>query len=141
MLTERDWARAARLMEKGKEFFYLGFYLDILGNWILKIGTTNDLAERMTQHNRDNLKLTNHPMMPGTKFQYLWFVPLSKYNSQSKILHWQCAREDFGRCSYARCRLCIRSSSIEAGPFVRVLPYGGYDDKCYRHEQCASLGY
>ena len=81
MLTERDWARAARLMKMGKEFFYLGFYLDILGNWILKIGTTNDLTERMTQHNRDNLKLTNHPMMPGTKFHYLWFVPLSKYNS------------------------------------------------------------
>ena len=33
-----------------KEFLYVGHYIDIDGNYILKIGTTNDLKRRQTEH-------------------------------------------------------------------------------------------
>lgn len=64
-----------------KEFLYVGFYKDIENNFILKIGTTNDLKRRQAEHNR-NYKRSPHNTMPkdGT-FTYLWHLQLSKYNT------------------------------------------------------------
>ena len=36
-----------------KEFLYVGHYVDTEGKYILKIGTTNDLARRAQEHTRN----------------------------------------------------------------------------------------
>lgn len=64
-----------------KEFLYIGHYLDILGNFILKIGTTNDLDRRRKEHTRNYRRTPNHPMPADGEFIYDWFIPLSKYNT------------------------------------------------------------
>lgn len=64
-----------------KEFLYVGFYIDIDGNYILKIGTTHDLKERRATHNRDMRKYKHSPMHKDSTFKYIWAKPLSKYNT------------------------------------------------------------
>ena len=64
-----------------KEFLYVGYYYDTDGNKILKIGTTHDLAERRRQHNRTYKTAKNHPMPQESSFEYIWNLPLSKYNT------------------------------------------------------------
>ena len=34
-----------------KEYLYVGHYIDTKGNYILKVGTTNNLKNRQRQHN------------------------------------------------------------------------------------------
>ena len=65
-----------------KEFLYVGYYLDILGNFILKIGTTCDLNRRRTEHTRNYKKSPNHTMPADGEFNYIWTLPLSKYNTR-----------------------------------------------------------
>lgn len=66
---------------QNKEFLYVGHYIDIDGNYILKVGTTNDLARRATEHTR-NYKRGKTNRMPMTdKFMFDWVLPLSKYNT------------------------------------------------------------
>lgn len=43
-------------MSLNKEFLYVGHYIDVLGNYILKVGTTNDLARRQKEHTRNYKK-------------------------------------------------------------------------------------
>ena len=38
-------------MKREKEYLYVGHYVDINGDYILKIGTAKDLDERQKQHN------------------------------------------------------------------------------------------
>ena len=64
-----------------KEYLYVGHYIDIDGNHILKIGTTNDLKRRRTDHTRNYRKAKNYTMPPTETFEYDWFIPLSKYNT------------------------------------------------------------
>jgi predicted GIY-YIG superfamily endonuclease len=64
-----------------KEFLYVGHYLDKNGNYILKIGTTNDLDRRRTEHNRNYKRSPNFTMQKDGKFEYDWYCPLSKYNT------------------------------------------------------------
>ena len=64
-----------------KEFLYVGYYIDTEGNYILKIGTTHDLAERRTAHNRNYKKAKKHTMPESESFQYIWSIQLSKYNT------------------------------------------------------------
>ena len=64
-----------------KEFLYVGYYIDVDGNYILKVGTTNNLDRRRKEHNRSYLKATHCRMPAGNEFQYLWNCPLSKYNT------------------------------------------------------------
>lgn len=76
-----------------KEFLYVGFYRDIEGHLILKIGTTNDLDRRRKEHTRNYKKSPNCRMPSNGSFEYLWYCPLSKYNTlryedKNKIL-WQ----------------------------------------------------
>ena len=64
-----------------KEFLYVGYYYDIFGRFILKIGTTCDLHRRMMEHNRNYKKSPNYTMPADGTFTYLWTLPLSKYNT------------------------------------------------------------
>lgn len=64
-----------------REFLYVGHYVDINNNYILKIGTTNNLERRAKEHTR-NYKRSPHYTMPAeSAFIYDWFISLSKYNT------------------------------------------------------------
>lgn len=83
LTTEQIKAMDKKAQEKGKEFFYWGFYIDYLGNIIWKPGTAAILWRRKKQHDRDYLKSTcNHRMMEGTEFHYLWAIPLAKWTTR-----------------------------------------------------------
>lgn len=64
-----------------KELLYVGTYTDTDGNRILKIGTTNDLKRRQREHNRAYKRATTHTMPTESSFEYIWTLPLSKYNT------------------------------------------------------------
>ena len=64
-----------------KEFLYVGHYYDINNNYILKIGTTNDLKRRRTEHNYNYRKAKTNTMPRENEFEYDWTLPLSKYNT------------------------------------------------------------
>jgi len=62
-----------------KEFLYVGHYIDTQGNYVLKVGTTNNLERRRKEHNRSYLNSPNHPR--ETEFEYDWHKSLSKWNT------------------------------------------------------------
>lgn len=64
-----------------KEFLYVGHYTDINGNYILKIGTTNDLDRRRSEHTRNYKRSPNFTMPADGAFEYDFNIPLSKYNT------------------------------------------------------------
>lgn len=64
-----------------KEFLYVGHYTDTDGNYILKIGTTNNLERRRKEHTRNYRKSKAYTMPRENEFEYLWHLPLSKYNT------------------------------------------------------------
>ena len=64
-----------------KEYLYVGTYTDTDGNRILKIGTTNDLKRRKTEHNYNYRRAKNHTLPKEDSFEYLWTHKLSKYNT------------------------------------------------------------
>lgn len=64
-----------------KEFLYVGHYIDTNGNYMLKIGTTNDLERRRKEHTRNYHKAENYTMPRRSSFEYDWTLPLSKYNT------------------------------------------------------------
>ena len=64
-----------------KEFLYVGHYTDSEGNFILKIGTTNDLKRRAQEHTRNYRRAKMYNLPKNDKFVYDWYLPLSKYNT------------------------------------------------------------
>lgn len=64
-----------------KEFLYVGHYVDVDGNYMLKIGTTNNLERRRKEHTRNYKKAEAFTMPKNGSFEYDWFRPLSKYNT------------------------------------------------------------
>ena len=64
-----------------KEFLYVGHYTDTQGNYILKIGTTNDLKRRAAEHTRNYKRAKILTMPQESQFIYDWYLPLSKYNT------------------------------------------------------------
>ena len=64
-----------------KEFLYVGHYIDTDGNYILKIGTTNDLRRRATEHTRHYRKAKEYRLPATANFEYDFSVRLSKYNT------------------------------------------------------------
>ena len=64
-----------------KEFLYVGYYTDTEDNTILKIGTTNNLKRRQQEHTRNYKKTENCRLPENGNFTYLWYLPLSKYNT------------------------------------------------------------
>lgn len=65
----------------GKEWLYVGHYIDTHGKYILKIGTTNDLCRRQSEHTRNYRKAPKHTMPATGQFIMDWYRPLSKYNT------------------------------------------------------------
>lgn len=67
--------------------------MDTKGRYILKIGTTNDLARRATEHTRNYKKSREFTMPENSEFVYDWWLPLSKYNTlryeDSNRARWQ----------------------------------------------------
>lgn len=76
-----------------KEYIYIGHYTDTDGNYILKIGTTNDLKRRIKEHTRNYRRARVHTMPTNESFVIDWQLPLSKYNTlryEDKTRHkWQ----------------------------------------------------
>ena len=68
-------------MQQKKEYLYVGHYFDVEGNYILKIGTTNDLARRQQEHTRNYKRSPKFTMPKSVKFVYDWHLPLSKYST------------------------------------------------------------
>lgn len=68
-------------MKRIKEFLYVGHYIDKLGQYILKIGTTKDLKRRRQQHNQYYQKAKHNPMPKGNTFEYDFTLPLSHDNT------------------------------------------------------------
>lgn len=68
-------------VKNDKEFLYVGHYYDILGRYLLKIGTTNDLKRRRAEHTRNYRRAKNYQMPADAEFEYDWYLPLSKYNT------------------------------------------------------------
>lgn len=65
-----------------KEYLYVGHYYDKDGNYILKIGTTNNLNRRKAEHTRNYRKSSCGFQMPnGNEFEYDFTLKLSKYNT------------------------------------------------------------
>lgn len=64
-----------------KEFLYVGYYVDVAGKFVLKVGTTNDLERRRKEHTRNYRRTKYHTMPPSGQFVYLWTRALSKYNT------------------------------------------------------------
>ena len=64
-----------------KEYLYVGYYIDLLGRFILKVGTTKDLERRRKEHNKSYRKTPNCKMADDSEFTYLWTIPLSKYTT------------------------------------------------------------
>lgn len=59
----------------------MGYYVDTEDRFILKIGTTNNLARRKAEHTRNYHKSPDYTLPKKDSFQYLWWHPLSKYNT------------------------------------------------------------
>lgn len=68
-------------MKSEKEFLYVGHYIDQDGNYMLKIGTTNDLERRRKEHTRNYRRSPNYTMPIDQEFNYDWYTRLSKYNT------------------------------------------------------------
>ena len=64
-----------------KEYLYVGHYTDSEGNFILKIGTTNDLKRRAQEHTRNYRRARMYNLPKTDSFTYDWYLPLSKYNT------------------------------------------------------------
>lgn len=85
-----------------KEWLYVGHYIDTKGRYILKIGTTNDLERRRQEHTRNYHRAKDYTLPADEKFQYDWYLPLSKYNTLRF--------EDFNREEWKK---------LEIGTYVR----------------------
>lgn len=64
-----------------KEYLYVGHYIDVDGNFMLKIGTTNDLKRRQQEHTRNYRRSKRFQMPEDENFEYDLALPLSKYNT------------------------------------------------------------
>lgn len=64
-----------------KEYLYVGHYIDENGNYILKVGTTNDLDRRKQEHTRNYRKADSLKLPKKEVFKYDWHLKLSKYNT------------------------------------------------------------
>lgn len=64
-----------------KEYLYVGHYTDKNGNYILKVGTTNDLERRRKEHTRNYRKSESYTLPNDSEFTYDFSLPLSKYNT------------------------------------------------------------
>lgn len=64
-----------------KYYLYVGHYIAETGEYILKVGTTNDLKRRRIEHNYNYRRSSKYRMPRSEQFQYNWYLPLSKLNT------------------------------------------------------------
>ena len=64
-----------------KENFYMGLYISRENEFILKGGTTNELARRFAEHKRNNPKLKNYPAQEEYAFIQIFHLKLSRANT------------------------------------------------------------
>lgn len=64
-----------------KENFYVGLYISVENDYILKGGTTNELARRFREHRRNNPKLKNYPAQEEYAFIPIFHIKLSQANT------------------------------------------------------------
>jgi len=53
-----------------KFWLYVGHYIDIYGNYILKVGTTNNLERRRKEHTRNYRRNKVNPLSLNDEFIY-----------------------------------------------------------------------
>lgn len=79
----KTWKNGWSVVIMNKEYLYVGHYIDIDGNYILKVGTTKNPTKRRYQHNTYYRKKAKHNQMPQEEsFQYDWLKEFSLSNTK-----------------------------------------------------------
>ena len=66
---------------RGSNYVYVGHYTDIDGNYILKVGTTNNIKRRTCEHTTAYKEKKKYQMPKDGKFVMDWYRPVSYNNS------------------------------------------------------------
>ena len=66
---------------RGSNYVYVGHYTDIDGNYILKVGTTNNIRRRACEHTATYKEKKKYQMPKDGKFVMDWYRPVSYKNS------------------------------------------------------------
>ena len=66
---------------RGSNYVYVGHYTDIDGNYILKVGTTNNIRRRTCEHTAAYKEKKKYQMPKDGKFVMDWYRPVSYKNS------------------------------------------------------------
>ena len=66
---------------RGSNYVYVGHYTDIDGNYILKVGTTNNIRRRTCEHTAAYKEKKKYKMPKDGQFIMDWYRPVSYKNS------------------------------------------------------------
>ena len=66
---------------EGSNYFYVGHCSDIDGNYILKVGTTNNIRRRTGEHTAAYKEKKKYQMPKDERFVMDWYRPVSYKNS------------------------------------------------------------
>ena len=66
---------------RGSNYVYVGHYTDIDGNYILKVGTTNNIKRRTCEHTAAYKEKKKYKMPKDGHFVMDWYRPVSYKNS------------------------------------------------------------
>lgn len=66
---------------RGSNYVYVGHYTDIDGNYILKVGTTNNIKRRTCEHTAVYKEKKKYKMPKDGQFVMDWYRPVSYKNS------------------------------------------------------------
>ena len=66
---------------RGSNYVYVGHYTDIDGNYILKVGTTNNIKRRTCEHTAAYKEKKKYQMPKDGQFVIDWYRPVSYKNS------------------------------------------------------------
>ena len=66
---------------RGSNYVYVGHYTDIDGNYILKVGTTNNIRRRTCEHTAAYKGKKKYQMPKDGQFVMDWYRPVSYKNS------------------------------------------------------------
>ena len=66
---------------RGSNYVYVGHYTDIDGNYILKVGTTNNIRRRTCEHTAAYKEKKKYQMPKDGQFVMDWYRPVSYKNS------------------------------------------------------------
>lgn len=66
---------------RGTDYVYVGHYTDVDGNYILKVGTTNNITRRTYEHTATYKQKTKYTLPKEQRFIMDWYRPVSYKNS------------------------------------------------------------